>query len=119
MAQEHPGPHRTEGIEREWLDNISRVLENYESIKTAWVFGSRARGDHKPDSDLDIAVRLKPEDGEDIADWCENAKQWKTQLNSILGGYPKIDLQLASPDYDEYVWPGVQQDGIVFYERHP
>ena len=34
------------------------ALAGHYQIRQAWLFGSRARGDYRPDSDLDIAVLL-------------------------------------------------------------
>src|SRR5262245_58240225 len=39
---------------------IAAELVNYPWIAAAWLFGSLARGDAKPESDLDLAVLLDP-----------------------------------------------------------
>ena len=40
------------------LDRIVERLGEQEKIAAAWLYGSRARGDHRPDSDYDIAIAL-------------------------------------------------------------
>jgi predicted nucleotidyltransferase len=40
-------------------DGVSRLLGRY-PIARAWVFGSVARGDDRPDSDLDLLIELSP-----------------------------------------------------------
>ena len=40
-----------------------RIADRY-SVTEGFVYGSRARGDHKPDSDTDLAVILKGERGD-------------------------------------------------------
>lgn len=44
-------------------------------ILKVWLFGSRVRGDHKPDSDLDIAIKLDPNEIKGI-DHKESAELW-------------------------------------------
>lgn len=39
---------------------IQPVAKKY-GIKAVWIFGSRARGDHRPDSDVDLLIRLDDE----------------------------------------------------------
>lgn len=50
---------RTKRALRLFLD---RVKADY-AVTGAWLFGSRARGDHRPDSDADVAVMLAGEPG--------------------------------------------------------
>ena len=41
------------------IDRINAILANDSQVKFAYVFGSRARGDHNPASDIDIAVFIE------------------------------------------------------------
>lgn len=36
---------------------IRRVLEKYPEVRQALIFGSRAKGNYKPGSDVDIALK--------------------------------------------------------------
>jgi predicted nucleotidyltransferase len=38
------------------IKNCKRVLQNFPAVKTAWIFGSFARGENRPGSDLDILI---------------------------------------------------------------
>jgi len=38
------------------LENITRAIHKQDPTAQAFLFGSRARGDHKPDSDWDIII---------------------------------------------------------------
>ena len=40
------------------LDRIVKRLTEQENMAAAWFYGSRARGNHRPDSDYDIAIAL-------------------------------------------------------------
>jgi predicted nucleotidyltransferase len=50
------------GLKEEDIDYIVAALSKFDEIKKATVFGSRAKGNYKPGSDVDIAVF-----GEDIS----------------------------------------------------
>ena len=38
---------------------IANVLREFPDVAAAWLFGSEARGDARPDSDVDVALLLK------------------------------------------------------------
>jgi uncharacterized protein len=42
---------------------VARIIEKVDP-EAVWLFGSRARGTHRPDSDFDLLVVTKLEDGE-------------------------------------------------------
>ncbi|MCD4831558.1 MAG: nucleotidyltransferase domain-containing protein [Anaerohalosphaeraceae bacterium] len=47
------------GLEQNDIDSILRVLAEFEQIESAVIFGSRAKGNNKEASDVDIAVKGK------------------------------------------------------------
>jgi predicted nucleotidyltransferase len=59
-------------------DEVARLLARY-PISRAWIFGSVARGDDRPDSDLDLLVELKP--GASFADYVD----LDAAMTSLLG----------------------------------
>jgi len=44
------------GIESEYLQQIISIITSRSNSAKAWLFGSRAKGTHKPTSDIDIIV---------------------------------------------------------------
>lgn len=44
------------GLAEEVVNNIVDILKKYEEVESAKIFGSRARGDYRKASDIDIAL---------------------------------------------------------------
>lgn len=76
---------------------VCRVLaewaHTHPEISRAIVYGSRARGDNRPDSDLDVAVELDggSQDESLLAIWITSAGQWRDELQPRLSW--SLDLQ--------------------------
>lgn len=51
------------------------------------IFGSRVRCDHRPDSDLDVAIEVGGEGGE-IATFMSSHDRWKAEIEGLLGFGP-------------------------------
>jgi predicted nucleotidyltransferase len=51
--------HHTQVPTREAAEAFLRRLAGSYDVERAFLFGSRARGDHRPDSDLDLAIVLR------------------------------------------------------------
>ncbi len=45
------------GLEQHIIDSIIAVFEQHTKVDKALVFGSRAKGNYRPDSDIDIAIK--------------------------------------------------------------
>ena len=58
-------------IVREWASEIRE-------IERVWIIGSRARGDHRPDSDLDVWVEAWP------GWWIFEHENWRDDLQHRL-----------------------------------
>jgi len=44
------------GLSDEVIGNLRKVLQSYPEVQRAVIFGSRARGDYKYNSDIDLAL---------------------------------------------------------------
>jgi predicted nucleotidyltransferase len=62
-------------------------------IDTVWLFGSRLGDDYRPDSDLDLAIRLRVQEDLIEQQLCchDNYARWKEQLDQITGR--DVDLE--------------------------
>jgi len=66
------------------------------TIKALYVFGSYARGEARPDSDLDLAFEFTGVD-EDEAELITNSAPWKAELTRLTGIAIK-DVYLRTSD---------------------
>ena len=54
----------SEGLTPDQTEAICAVMAQFQQVEEAVLFGSRARGTHRPDSDVDLALKgatLEPE----------------------------------------------------------
>lgn len=70
------------------------------------LFGSRARGDNLPKSDIDIAVR-----------GCQNIMQLYFDLQDDLDSLLDIDLVDLDSCHSSELLSDIARDGIVLYEK--
>ncbi|GGJ04563.1 nucleotidyltransferase domain-containing protein [Neoroseomonas lacus] len=94
-------------------------------IRFVWLFGSRARGDHRPDSDIDLAVShdidpefLRQVRG-DVA-WAQ-ALTWsgchKRGVATLASAFRvPVHVEVIGRD-DQRVRPAVLRDGLLLYWR--
>ena len=52
------------GLDEKVIEDIIEILKKYEEVESAKIFGSRARGDYRKASDIDIALF-----GENLTNW--------------------------------------------------
>lgn len=96
--------------------NIVDWAGSREEIRRVWLYGSRARGDHRDDSDMDLAIEFEIDDPDEaMAKWIFWKKEFFRYPTLIVG--PKLHLQPYHPDWDdEKVGPGVKNDGVILYD---
>lgn len=96
-----------------------RIIEwakGHPDIIKVWLYGSRARGDNKPDSDIDLAIEMRITDNSDSSwagymFWHQEYKE-----NPDLHLSHEVDLNWYDKDAKlERVGPGVEKDGILIY----
>ncbi len=74
---------------------LAAWAESKSTIKSMYVFGSRAKGTARPDSDLDLAFDFVDTVDDALAELIENAGVWKIEL-SELTGFQVRDLYLVN-----------------------
>lgn len=74
------------------FDAVREVLENFDEVRLAYLFGSVAAGTARPASDLDVAVLLTPGAGSAVVDRLIEALERASSRAVDL-----VDLSLAPP----------------------
>lgn len=92
---------------------VAAWARQYPRIAAVHLFGSRAKGLERPDSDIDIAVTITEKEDDTATGYaiCEGDRLRET-LAPLLP-FP-LDLQFAFPD-DSRVMPAVKEYGIQLY----
>ena len=99
------------GLSDELVEQFCEVFARYPEIDRVLLYGSRARGDHQAQSDIDLTLegpRLGHQKSLTIAG----------ELDDIYHPY-LIDLSLKSTLTSEALLQQIQKDGQVFYEKTP
>lgn len=92
-------------------DSIQNICERYPEIITAYLFGSRATGQDRPESDWDVALLLKP-DSEAEFDYLG----FKVALEKAL--HRDVDLVVLN-NAGAPIKHQVRRDGKVIFDRDP
>ena len=77
-------------------------------VRRAYLFGSQARGEFRPESDIDILVEL--DDRVDIFQFAN----MKIQLENLLK--QEVDL-VSAGGLSPYIQPFIERDKLLIYER--
>jgi len=92
-------------------DDHERILnwaERHLEIKKVWLYGSRARGDNKLDSDIDLAIEMP------IGNWFGWHSIYKEKPDLSLSA--EAHLEWYQPNEGlVYVGKGVKKDGVLLY----
>jgi len=102
------------------IDQIRDVVTDWayshREIECVFLFGSRARGDSTPDSDIDLALVVVGILGENAdTRYFYNKNVWKDQLESALGRSINI-VRLIDHGKPE-IQASIARDGVLLYER--
>ena len=92
------------GIKQVVLDELISIAERYQ-IKRIILFGSRARGDFRRTSDIDLAVS-----GGDFARFALDVEE----ETSTLLKYDFVDLDR---NIQEELLKSIEKEGVVIYEK--
>ncbi|WP_069472107.1 nucleotidyltransferase domain-containing protein [Candidatus Marithrix sp. Canyon 246] len=99
------------GLKQRDMDNIRLALKKFPEIEEAIIFGSRAMGNYKNGSDIDISIK-----GNNIS------HRTLARLNSLLEEELPIPFFFDIVDYakisSDKLIAHIDRVGIVFYEKY-
>jgi len=110
IAEEKIAYKRSPPLSREKIIRIIRdFLEKDGRVSKAWIFGSFARGDHKPESDIDLMVKFKEPSKTSLFDMADIAY--------ILEEKSKMKVDLVEEGYlRPFAMNTAKNDLILIYE---
>lgn len=97
------------GLNDEVIAKICTVLSKIVEVRTAVIYGSRARGDYKPYSDIDMMLT-----GDNINSIIQS--KIETELDDLLLPY-KIDICIHHHITNTQLLEDIEKYGKIFYER--
>lgn len=97
------------GLKEEVVDAICNVLQDHPEVEVAILYGSRAKGNFKPASDIDLTLQ-----GEMLNSTILNEISW--ELDDLLLPITfdlSILSQISNPDLVDHI----KRVGVLFYQR--
>ena len=106
------------------LDELGEIVRNWAAahprVSAAYLFGSRVKGTHRNDSDIDVAVELFTPKGNPggFCDWAELADELRASLGSLLP--VALDLtQYENRSETPTVYKGLVAASVLVYSVGP
>ena len=102
-------------LSEEDKERIVAWARKHPEIRAVYLYGSRARGDNKAGSDIDLAVRMMPTGHDDAYNvWWEWHDRYKKCPDLHVGN--PVHLEWYEEDSSlERVGPAVARDGVLLY----
>lgn len=99
------------GLKTRDYDDIVGVFSLYPEVKRVLIYGSRAKGNYKNGSDIDLTIKGDDE----ITLGTLNKISW--QLDDLLLPY-SFDLSLYHQITNKELLDHIQRVGVIFYEKN-
>jgi predicted nucleotidyltransferase len=96
------------GLAADMIDKINSVFKKYPTIEKVILYGSRAKGNFKSASDIDLTIICSTQDLSFLF-------QVENEIDDLLLPY-KVDLSFYSLLDNENLRDHINRVGIVFYD---
>lgn len=104
------------GLPPEWQNGLINWAQRVGAVRELWLFGSRAKGTARADSDVDIAIALMPAVGKHdwaLGDYFALKSTWRHDLEAIVKCHVSLEaIALGSQGDIE-----VRTTGICLWKR--
>lgn len=94
-------------LEKRIVDEIIDISSRHKYINKVILFGSRARGDNSPKSDIDLAIYAEGS----IVEFIEDIEM---NTHTLL----EFDFSDMNNVSDEFFIEQIKKEGIIIYEKH-
>ncbi|MFO7884959.1 MAG: nucleotidyltransferase domain-containing protein [Desulfobacteraceae bacterium] len=95
------------GLSPETIKRIYQVFAHSPEIEQVYIYGSRAKGNYQPGSDIDLAIK-----GKQVT--TSQLYRIESELDDLLLPY-KIDLSLLHCIENQALLKHIRRVGIIFY----
>jgi type I restriction enzyme S subunit len=99
------------GLSNNVIDKINSVFKKYPSIEKVILYGSRAKGNYKPASDIDLTIISSTQDLSFLF-------RIENEIDDLLLPY-KVDLSFYSLLDNENLRDHINRVGVIFYVQKP
>jgi uncharacterized protein len=96
------------GLKKELINNIKQIVKKYHDVDKVVIFGSRAIGCYKKNSDIDLALF-----GKNIKEFFSIQDNLEENLNTPM----KLDVVLYSKIKKKKLKNNILKEGKIIYER--
>ena len=97
------------GLEKHIIDNITAIFANYSQVEKVVIYGSRAKGNFRPNSDIDLTFI-----GNEVDVSLLNDISWA--LDDLLLPH-KFDLSVFRNISQDDLLEHIKRVGMVFYQK--
>lgn len=97
------------GLPEEAIEKIRAIFGKYPEINSVILYGSRAKGNERPASDIDLCI-----DGDMLT--LSQLLKIENELDDLLLPW-KIDLSLKHQIDNQLLLKHINNDGILFYTQ--
>jgi len=97
------------GLKKSSIKKIQSIFEKYEAIESALLYGSRAKGNFRDNSDIDITLIGKTID-------LNTLLKVETEIDDLLLPY-QIDLSIYNKITNPELLDHIKRIGVIFYKQ--